>query len=163
MDLSALGLNPLWIGIHVLNVIILFVVLRLLLYKPVLKYMKKRENTFANKVDELDTREKELIREKEEYDKIMADADSKAAAVITKSNEVARDHAREVLDNAKEHARDLVLRAKKEIEAEKIQTRAELKAEITGMAVQIAEKVLEREVSLEDNRKIIDEFFERVG
>lgn len=158
-----MDISPLEIGIHVLNVIILFVVLRLLLYKPVLKYMKKRENTFANKVDELDTREKELIREKEEYDKIMADADSKAAAVITKSNEVARDHAREVLDNAKEHARDLVLRAKKEIEAEKIQTRAELKAEITGMAVQIAEKVLEREVSLEDNRKIIDEFFERVG
>jgi F-type H+-transporting ATPase subunit b len=163
MDLSALGLDPLWIGIHVLNVIILFVVLRLLLYKPVLKYMKERENKFANKVDEMDTREKELIREKEEYDKIMAEADNKAASIITKSNEVARDHAREVLDNAKEHARDLVLRAKKEIEAEKVQTRAELKAEITGMAVQIAEKVLEREVSLEDNRKIIDEFFERVG
>lgn len=163
MDLSALGLDPLQIGIHVLNVIILFVVLRLLLYKPVLKYMKKRENTFANKVDELDMREKELIREKEEYDKIMADADNKAAAIITKSNEIARDHAREILDNAKEHSRDLVLRAKKEIEAEKVQTRSELKTEITDMAVQIAEKVLEREVSLEDNRKIIDEFFERVG
>lgn len=163
MDLSALGLNPLWIGIHVLNVVVLFVVLRLLLYKPVLKYMKKRENMFANKVDELDTREKELIRDKEDFDRIMADADNKAAAIITKSNEIARDHAREILDNAKEHSRDLVLRAKKEIEAEKVQTRAELKTEITDMAVQIAEKVLEREVSLEDNRKIIDGFFERVG
>lgn len=158
-----LEISPLEIGLHILNVIILFIALRLLLYKPVLKYMKKRENTFANKIDELDAREKEIIQQKEEYDRMMAEADNKAAAVITKSNDIAREHAKEIVDNAKEHSRDLVLRAKKEIEAEKMQTRADLKVEITDMAVQIAEKVLEREVSVEDNRKIIDEFFEKVG
>lgn len=158
-----LEISPLEIGLHILNVIILFIALRLLLYKPVLKYMKKRENTFANKIDELDAREKGIIQQKEEYDRMMAEADNKAAAVITKSNDIAREHAKEIVDNAKEHSRDLVLRAKKEIEAEKMQTRADLKVEITDMAVQIAEKVLEREVSVEDNRKIIDEFFEKVG
>jgi F-type H+-transporting ATPase subunit b len=158
-----LDISPLEIGLHILNVIILFIVLRLLLYKPVLKYMKKRENTFANRIDELDTREKELVRQKEEYDGMIAEADNKVAAIITKSNDMARDHAKEILDNAKEHSRDMVLRAKKEIEAEKAQTRADLKVEITDMAVKIAEKVLEREVSVDDNRKIIDEFFERVG
>ncbi len=158
-----LELSPLEIGIHILNVIVLFIVLRLILYKPVLKYMKKRENTFANKIDELDNREKELIRQKEQYDNMMAEADNQAAAIITKSNETAREHAKEIIDNAKEHSRDMVLRAKKEIEAEKVQTRADLKVEITDMAVKIAEKVLEREVSVDDNRKIIDEFFERVG
>lgn len=55
------------------------------------------------------------------------------------------------------------MRAKKEIEAEKVQTRRDMKLEIADMAIQIAAKVLEREVSLDDNRKIIDEFFERVG
>lgn len=158
-----LELSPLEIGIHILNVVVLFVVLRLLLYKPVLKYMKKRENTFANKIDELDNREKELIRQKEQYDSMMADAENQAAAIITKSNEMAREHAKEIIDNAKQYSREMVLRAKKEIEAEKVQTRADLKVEITDMAVKIAEKVLEREVSVEDNRKIIDEFFERVG
>ncbi len=151
------------IGIYILNVIILYVALRLLLYKPVLKFMKKRENMFANKVDELDEREKGLIQQKELYDHMMAEADGKAAAIITKSNETAREHAKEIMDNAKEYSRDLVMKAKREIEAEKMQTRTELKAEITDMAVNIAEKVLEREVSVDDNRKIIDEFFERVG
>ena len=158
-----LEINWLEVGIHVLNVIILYVVLRLLLYKPVLKFIKKREHKFADKVDELDEREKELDRRKKEYEKLMEEASSEAATIITNSNEMARDHAREVLDNAKEHARDLVIRAKKEIEAEKKQARLDMKTEIADMAIQIAEKVLEREVSLEDNRKIIDEFFERVG
>ncbi len=151
------------IGVYVLNVIILYVALRLLLYKPVLKFMKKRENMFADKVDELDDREKQLIRQKQQYDDMMAEADGKAAAIITKSNEMARDHAKEIMDDAKKYSRDLVLKAKREIEAEKVQTRAELKTEITDMAVSIAEKVLEREVSVDDNRRIIDEFFERVG
>ena len=158
-----LEISALEIGLHVFNVLVLFFVLRLLLYKPILKFMKKREHTFSDKVDELDAREKQLIQQKEEYDYMMAEANNEAAAIITKSNEMARDHAREILDNAKEHGRDLVIRAKKEIESEKVQARIDMKAEIAEMAVQIAEKVLEREVSLEDNRKIIDEFFERVG
>ena len=158
-----LEINWLEVGVHVLNVIILYVVLRLLLYKPVLKFIKNREHKFADKVDELDNREKELDQRKLEYEKLMEEASNEAAAIITKSNEMARDHAKELLDHAKEHSRDLVIRAKKEIEAEKIQTRLDMKTEIADMAVQIAEKVLEREVSLEDNRKIIDEFFERVG
>ena len=158
-----LEINPLEIGLHVLNVVVLFIVLKFLLYKPVLKFMKKRENEFADKVDAMDTREKGLIQQKQQYDQMMTEAHNEAAEIITKSNEMARDHAREILDNAKEHARDLVVRAKKEIEGEKVQTRLDMKAEIADMAIQIAEKVLEREVSLDDNRKIIDAFFERVG
>ena len=158
-----LELDPLNIGLHVLNVLILFVVLRFLIYKPVLKFMKGRENSFANKVDELDDREKELIQQKESYEQMMANAHNEAAAIITRSNEMARDHAREIVDNAKDHARGLVLRAKREIEAEKVQVRQDMRTEIAEMSIQIAEKVLAREISLDDNRKIIDEFFERVG
>ncbi len=158
-----LELNIWEIGVHVLNVVILFIVLKLLLYKPVLKFIKKRENMFADRVDELDTRQKELVQQKQEYQQMMAQANNDAALIITKSNEMAKDNARDILDNAKEHARDLVIRAKKEIEGEKVQARMDMKTEIADMAVQIAAKVLEREVSLDDNRKIIDEFFERVG
>ncbi len=158
-----LEIDPLNIGLHILNVLILFVVMRFLIYKPVLKFMKNRENSFANKVDEMDERDKELIQQKEAYEQMMANAHNEAAAIITRSNDMARDHAREIVDNAKEHARTFVLRAKREIEAEKVQVRQDMRTEIAEMSIQIAEKVLAREISLDDNRKIIDEFFERVG
>lgn len=158
-----LDLDPIQIGLHILNVIIMFFVLKLFIYKPILKFMKAREHSFADKVDELDNREKELLQQKAQYEDLMAKAQSEAAEIVTASNEMARDHAREILDNAKEHAHELVVRAKKEIEMEKVQARADMRTQITEMSIQIAEKVLEREVSLEDNHKIIDEFFERVG
>ncbi len=158
-----LDIDPLSIGLHVLNVVVMFVVLKLLVYKPILKFMKAREHSFSDKVDELDGREKQLLQQKEQYEHMLAEAHNEAAELITKSNEMARDHAREILDNAKEHARDLVVRAKKEIEVEKAQARQDMRTQIAEMSIQIAEKVLAREISLEDNHKIIDEFFERVG
>ena len=161
--LDILGVSLTTIGLHVLNVVVLFFVLRFLLYKPILKFMKKREKSFSDKTDNLDTREKELIQEKQQYDQMMSDAQTQAAAILTRSNEMARDHAKELIDEAKEQSRDMVLRARKEIAIEKEQTQLEMKSEIVDMAVQIAEKVLKREVSKEDNQKIIDEFFERVG
>ncbi len=158
-----LDIDPLSIGLHVLNVVVMFVVLKLLVYKPILKFMKAREHSFSDKVDALDGREKQLLQQKEQYEHMLAEAHNEAAELITKSNEMARDHAREILDNAKEHARDLVVRAKKEIEVEKAQARQDMRTQIAEMSIQIAEKVLAREISLEDNHKIIDEFFERVG
>ena len=151
------------VGIHILNAIVLYFVLRLLLYKPILKFMKKREKSFSDKVELLDTQEKELVQQKQQYDQMMSDAQSQAAAILTRSNEMARGHAKELIDDAKEQSRELVLRARKEIAIEKEQTQLGMKSEIVDMAVQIAEKVLKREVSAEDNQKVIDEFFERVG
>jgi F-type H+-transporting ATPase subunit b len=161
--LDTLGISWVSIGLHVLNVVILFFVLKLLLYKPILKFMKKREKSFADKTDMLDTREKELIQQKQQYDQMMSDAQTQAASILTRSNEMARDHAKELLDDAKEQSREMVIRARKEIAIEKEQTQLEMKSEIVDMAVQIAEKVLKREVSKEDNKKIIDDFFGRVG
>ena len=158
-----LQIDPLYIGLHIFNAVILFFVLKLLLYKPILKFMKKREKSFADKTDMLDTRDKELIQQKEEYDQMMSGAQTQAAAILTRSNEMARDHAKELIDEAKEQSREMVIRARKEIAIEKEQTQLEMKSEIVDMAVQIAEKVLKREVSKEDNQKIINDFFERVG
>ncbi len=161
--LETLGISWLDIGLHVLNVVVLFFVLKILLYKPILKFMKNREKSFSDKTDMLDTREKELIQQKQEYDQKMSDAQTQAAAILTRSNEMARDHAKEIIDDAKEQSREMVVRARKEIAIEKEQTQLDMKSEIVDMAVQIAEKVLKREVSKEDNQKIIDDFFERVG
>jgi len=161
--LATLGLTWQSIALHVLNVVVLFFVLKFLLYKPILKFMKKREKSFSDKTEMLDTREKELIQQKQQYDQMMSDAQTQAASIITKSNEMARDHAKEIIDDAKEQSREMVIRARKEIAIEKEQTQLDMKSEIVDMAVQIAEKVLKREVSKEDNQKIIDDFFERVG
>ena len=53
-------------------------------------------------------------------------------------------------------------RAFKEVETERRAAYEGMRGDITNMAMQIAEKILKREISAEDNRRIIDEFFEKV-
>ncbi|MFA5676653.1 MAG: F0F1 ATP synthase subunit B [Christensenellales bacterium] len=156
-------INILKVGLHILNVLVMFVVLRVLIYKPVLKYIKKREHAFLDKVDNLNEREKTLTLQKEQYERLMADAQNEAAALITKSSKLSKEHEREVLDSAKERAKDMMVRARKEIDAEKAQALLDMRTDIAELGVQIAKKVIEREITIEDNRKIIDEFYERMG
>lgn len=156
-------LNFIHIGIYIVNVIILFFFLRWLLYKPVSKFLKKREDFYVDRVKAVEDREKEVSLIKDEYAKLMDDAQEKAASVINKSNEMAKEHSREIIDSAKERAKEILERAMRDIDQEKRLARHEMKSEIAEMAVQIAEKVLQREVSLEDNQKIINDFFDKVG
>ena len=151
------------IGIHIANVIILFFFLRWLIYKPVTKFMKKREDGFVDRVKTVEDREKEAASLKREYSSLMDEAQDKAAVIIGRSNEMAKEHSREILDEAKGRAKDIVARSLKEAEQEKQLAREEMKTEIADMAVQIANKVLQREVSLQDNQKIINDFFDKVG
>ena len=149
--------------LHAVNILILFVALRLLLYKPINRFLKSREERFEGRISDIEKKEVEAAERKQEYDALLNKAHSEAAEIIKHSTELAKDHAKDVVTKAEEQSREMIARAKKDIENKKLQEKENLKLEITNMAVQIASKVLEREVSMEDNKKIIDDFFTKVG
>jgi len=149
--------------LHAVNILILFVALRVLLYKPIDKFLKARETRFEGRIADIEKKEAEALKRKEEYDTLLNKAHAEAADIIKHSSELAKDHAKDVVSKAEDTSRDMISRAKKDIENKKLQEKENLKLEITNMAVQIASKVLEREVSVDDNKKIIDDFFTKVG
>ncbi len=148
--------------LYVVNVIILYFILRWLLYKPVTKFLEGRERSYADKVAELNQKEADAEVLKHKYEHLINDAQSQAADIINKGNEMARERSKDIVDDAKEQARMIVMRSRSEIESEKKLAKQEMKDEIVEMAIQIAGRVLEREVSEADNKKIIDDFFEKV-
>jgi len=156
-------INYIDILLHAANVVILFFFLRWLLYKPVNKFLKAREEKFEKRIKNIEEKEALASQHKEEYDELLEKAHAEAAEIIKRSNNLAKDHSKEIMDKADAQAREIAMRAKKDIESEKNLARENMKQEITDMAVQIAGKVLEREVSLDDNKKIIDDFFTKVG
>lgn len=149
--------------LHAVNILILFVALRVLLYKPINRFLKGREERFEGRISDIEKKEVEAAERKKEYDALLSKAHAEAAEIIKHSTELAKDHAKDVVTKAEEQSREMIARAKKDIENKKLQEKENLKLEITNMAVQIAGKVLEREVSMEDNKKIIDDFFTKVG
>lgn len=146
-----------------INFIILFVLIRLLLYKPVTKFMRKRETKVSEQLDYAENAKREADQLKSKYEKLLAGAHSEAESIIATSHKRASEQYDKIIEAAQSDGREMISRAVGEIEAEKALARDKMRDEITDMAIMIASKVLEREISNEDNKKLADSFFEEVS
>lgn len=158
--MSGLGLSLWDVLLHVINIVIMFVVLRFLLYKPINKFINKRAEAIKKQMDDAAEKQAEAERVKAEYEEMLKNAQSLAGELIEKSKETADNQAKVIIADAKKEAAEIVSRSEAEIENMKIKAKNDMREEIVKMAVNIAENVLSREVSVEDNMKTIDRFFE---
>jgi len=160
---NTLGITVWDMLIYLINIVILFFILRWLLYKPVTKFLEKRQQGYADKVAEIEQREADTAVLREKYESLLSDAQSQAADIINKGNEMAQERSKTIIEDAKEQARILAIRTHEDIQTEKKIAKQEMKEEIVEMAIQIAGRVLEREVTEKDNKKIINEFFDKTA
>ena len=100
---------------------------------------------------------------KTEYEQNMKEAKEKANEILTTAQKTAALQSEEMLKEATAQAAALKSKAESDIAQEKRKAVNEIKDEIGGMAVEIAGKVIEREISEEDHTKLIDEFIANVG
>ncbi len=158
-----MDINFIEILLYIVNIIILFLVLRKLLYKPIVKFLNARTDDIQKQLDEAAQKQTQAEQLKAKYDEMVANAQDLAAQLISKSKQLADTQATQIMDQAVEDVATMKLLATKQITQQKQLAVAEMRQDVTDMAIQIAEKVLRREISLADNKKIIDEFFEKVG
>ena len=156
-------INFIEILLYIVNIVILFFFLRWLLYKPITKFLSNRTNQIQKQIDEAAQKYSDAEQIKAKYDEMMRNAQDLATALINKSKDVADEQARQIVTEAEESAAEIRTRTDKHIESQKQQAVLEMRQEVTKMAIQIAEKVLESEVSYEDNKNVINEFFEKVS
>lgn len=158
-----LDINFWEIILYIVNIIILFFFLRWLLYKPITKFLNNRTDAIQKQVNEAAKKQTEAEKLKAKYDAMMADAQDLAAKIIRDGKELADDQAKKIVEDAGEQARQLQSRAEKQLEDQKREALLEMRQEVTDIAIQIASKILEREVTYKDNKQVIDNFFEKVG
>ncbi|MBD5559809.1 MAG: F0F1 ATP synthase subunit B [Clostridia bacterium] len=158
-----LDINFWEITLYIINIVILFFVLRWLLYKPITKFLEDRTDRVQKEINEAARKQTEAEQLKAKYDGMVSGAQGMAAEIVSKGKTLADDRARQIVNEAAAQAAELRERAEQQIEEEKKQALLELRQEVTQMAIQIASKILEREVTYADNKQIIDSFFEKVG
>ena len=151
------------ICLYIINIVILFVFLRWLLYKPIMKFLNKRSDGIQQQLDDAAKLQTDAEQLKAKYDEMMENAQDLAAQIINQGKGVADEQAKQIVQEAEDQAKEVRERTRKHINEQKRQAVIDMRQEVTRIAVQIAEKVLEREVSYEDNKDIIDKFFEKVG
>ncbi len=156
-----LGLDFVSVGAHILNILVLFFVLRFLLYKPIKNFMENRDNSYTQREEDVANAEKRAKELKEKYELQVKNADTEAETIVLDSRRDANRRADEIIKQAKEHADEMMEQARKEIIEERANARVAMREEVADLAVGIASRVLEREVSAEDNKHIIDTFLDK--
>ena len=100
---------------------------------------------------------------KADYEAEMAKAKESANSILQNAQKDAAARSEAMIQEAQTQAAGIKAKAEADIAQEKKKAVNDIKNEIGGIAMDIAGKVIEREISEEDHKKLIDEFIENVG
>ena len=145
------------------NLFIQIYLIKRFLFKPINNMLEKRKELADAQISEAEKAKNEALAMKNEYEKDMADARNKASEILSVAQKTASDQSERMIQEAAAQAAALKAKAESDIAQEKRKAVNEAKNEIGGMAMEIAGKVIEREINEEDHKKLIDDFIANVG
>ena len=149
--------------ISLLNLLILFLILKKFLYKPVKKVLEERQSVLDEHYKNARKAEKSAKKAKKTYEEKLAGADSEAAEILKDANKKAERRSDKIVASAKQKAADIVRQAQNDAKLEKQKAQSEIKQEITEVSTLLTEKLLEREIQSADHRDFINSFIEKIG
>lgn len=160
---SFVGVNP-WTALFTFcNMMITFLVLRHFLFRPVKKMIDDRQAEIDTMYAEADAAKQQARALERQYEARLEDVKQESDALLRQATDRAHAREAEIVADAKRQAQALRRSAEAEIAQEKKKAVNELKGEIGGIAMDIASRVVEREVRAQDHQALIDEFIAHVG
>ncbi|OPJ55263.1 F0F1 ATP synthase subunit B [Alkalithermobacter paradoxus] len=159
---SFIGLD--WgIVFQIVNTIIMYLILKKLLFKPVTKFMQDRQERIAKSFEEAENAVKEGEKLREEYEAKISASKEEGQEIIKEASRKAEMRAEEIVRKAQEEANRLMDKAHTEIEREKQKVMNELKDEISSVAILAASKIIESDIDKVKHEKLIGDFIKEVG
>lgn len=157
------GLNILDILATLFFFILLMVLLKKVAWGPLMGIMTQREELIASEIAAAENSRGESQRLLEEQRDLLKEARTEALAIVEnakKQGDVSRE---EIITTARSEAIRLKESAFREIDTEKERAIAAVREEVVSLSVLAASKVLEKEVSEEDNRALIEATIAKAG
>ncbi|HKL74101.1 MAG TPA: ATP synthase F0 subunit B, partial [Clostridia bacterium] len=130
--------------------------LTFLLYKPVLKFINKRQESIKSQLDANEETKLEAEKLFKEYKAKLDQAETEIDRKKVEADKSIAFHKESVMQDAKKRADEIYRKAEIESENERIEAINNLHNEVADVALNIASNILEREISKEENAKIID-------
>lgn len=148
--------------IYLFNFVLIIVVLDIILYKPVSKYLQKRSERIKGDLEQAEEAKKQAGLLQIELEEKLKNSDQIVLEAVDKARNDATLEAKAIVDSAREEAQNILSQAQTQAEQERNIAIKRMRDELAQVAIALAEKILEREVNEKDNQAVIDEFFKEV-
>ena len=160
--LELISLNIWHIIATIGNLLVLTWIIKKLLWDRVQAVLAERRNQVDTIYQEAEVSRSEAEQNMLLYRNKLDHADEEADSIIRQATERADRLSDEIVAEAEKKAADAIRKADADIALEKKKAMNELKDEISGISVQIAQSVVEREIREEDHKELIDSFIENL-
>ena len=148
---------------QICNLMIQLVIFKKFLLKPIKQVIADRKAKADSEIADAQKLRTEAEAMKAEYEQNLQNARTEANQIVTSAQKTAAARGEEIVGEARAQAAALKQKAEADIAQERKKAVNEVKDEIGGIAMEIASKVVEREIREEDHRDLIDEFIKNVG
>ena len=142
----------------IINLIVLFLLLRHFLINPVSNIMEQRRKLIADGLQNAQDTQDEANRLKAEYEEALSGAKKESAEIVDKARIDARAEYDRIVGEAGAKAGNIIENAKEKVRIEREQTMKELQSQIAGLAIASAEKIVG-----DKEQNIYDQFLGEVG
>jgi F-type H+-transporting ATPase subunit b len=153
---GSLGINPATLLAQVVNVIILFGLLYLVAYKPIMRMMDERSNKIKESMDNTELIKEQAERAEGEASKRIEAAAKEGQEAIARAMRTGDEVRQEAQQKARSEGEALIARAKSEIQRERDEAIDQLRESFADITIQAAGKVIDRTLDKKAHRDIID-------
>ena len=158
-----ISITPWTIIFQICNLLILFHFIRKLLFKRVMAMLDARQKEIDGIYDTADKERHDAEQLKADYSRRMSNAREEADLLVRSAMDTAQRRSDAIVQEAKTEAAHMKQKAEAEILQEKQKAYNELVTDISGMAVDIAGRMVEREINEEDHRELVEDFIRNAG
>lgn len=157
-NLSVISVNIWQILISLVNLLILTLIVKRFLFKPVKKMVDARRSAIDSDYAQAKEAREEAEKTRRQYEEAMAAARMTGDQIIADANRTAEYRSSEIVAEARERASEIRRQAEADAVLERRKAEDEMKHEIADVSAQLTGKLLQREINEEDHRRLIDSF-----
>ncbi|MEW5945566.1 MAG: F0F1 ATP synthase subunit B [bacterium] len=163
INLGIINIEPGQLVIHIVGFIVLFLVLRKFLWKPILGLMEQREREVKGVYDRAEEVEKKTLELRSDYEERIAKIDEEAQKRLAEGVKKGQRMAAEIVEDARRETEKERQKALNTIQEETKKARVELRDYIVSLSFSMAEKLLHREVSRQTHQDLVRQFLDDVA
>jgi F-type H+-transporting ATPase subunit b len=143
--------------------IVLFLVMRKLVFPSLNTALEDRRALIEGKMEEADAKLVEMEEAKRAFEASLGDARGEAARILDEAKTAAESTRETILESAREEAERIIERANSEANAERVRLLEELRGQVGALSVQLAERIVERELDAATHAGLVDEYIQRLA
>jgi F-type H+-transporting ATPase subunit b len=160
--LEKLGINLGYLLVQIFNFLIMFVVLKEWIYKPILGLLERRRQTIAQGLEDARIASEARAEAERDAEKILAEARSEAGRIVREATERAEGAAKDVKTAAEADAIKAREQALLEVRGERDRILSDLRGQVAALAIAAAQKLVGEALDEKRQRILLEQFFSGV-